>query len=231
MTGQHVPIFCQHLWSCSYLPNKNYQKQEMQKYIYIYTYSYPTSTKIFGPMFPKSKKHLHLQTRRKKTPTIWVDIFFTKKPPFATCDLESGSHLCCWYLQFYDGSFSRSGDPPGSFTGWKPMVRNESDWRFFQMLRMCWCCRMCFFLAHECHHRLRGSNLWCQLVCGVGGVGVWSRMFILIYCFEHVETTCAVKFGMAIMDFAITYIHPEKLTLRNLKWSFAFGRCISFSMR
>lgn len=24
--------------------------------------------------------------------------------------------------------------------------------------------------------------MWCQLVCGVGGVGVWSRMFILIYC-------------------------------------------------
>ena len=39
-----------------------------------------------------------------------------------------------------------------------------------------------------------------NLCVGLGVLGVWSGMFFLIYCFEHVETTCAVFFGMAIMD-------------------------------
>ena len=140
----HVPIS---------LPNKKLPKNKKckKKIIYIHIHIPPPQRSLVQfsqiqetPPPPNSRFE---RVRRKKHRGPGVDIFFHKNPPFATCDLESGSHLCCWYLQFYDGSFTRSGDPPGSFTGWKPMVRNESDWRFFRMLRMCWTLSHVFFFG------------------------------------------------------------------------------------
>ena len=131
---------------------KNYQKQEMQKYRNIYIHIPPPQRSLvqFFPNYqiqetppppfkiPKGPPKKH-----------WgpgVHIFLHKNPPFASVTWNQDPIYVAGTF-----SFMMEASPDQATllaeTGWKPMVRNESDWRFFQMLRMCWTLSHVFFFG------------------------------------------------------------------------------------
>ena len=210
-------MFLQHLWSCSYIPpqqktTKN--KKCKKKIIYIYIFISHLHKDLWSN-FPKSKKHLHLQIQdskgsaEKNTGALGLTFFSTKTHHSRRATWNQDPIYVAGTFSFMMEASPDQATLPAVSLGGNPWFETKATGGFFGCCGCVGRCRMCFFLAHECHHRLRGNNFWCQLVCGVGGVGVWSRMFILIYWLKQ-----PVPFFWWQLWISQSHFHPGKLTLR-----------------